>query len=866
MQTPFGDPVTVVGTARPRLSWRYASAQPGWEQRGIEVQLTRADGSITSIHLAGEDQALVAWPFDALNSRARVAVRIRACADTATAPESEWSTPAYVEAALLEAGDWNAQWITPSAGAESTDPAPVLGTRIDVGEGLVDARLRITALGIVVARINGALVSTDHFAPGWSSYDHRLRYQSYDVTALLHAGENDFQALLGNGWYRGRIASFSLHRGHPYGERLALLAQLELTFADGSRQIIGSDSSWRAGSSGVLVNDFYDGQTTDLRVPLCRRPTGAVETLPPLDVDLVAPVAPPVRETQRVAAVSTTRTADGRLLIDFGQNVVGWVRMRVRGEAGQRIVVRHAEVLEKDELSLRPLRSAKVTDTYILSGADGTGDGDRAGELLEPNLVFHGFRYVDITGLGADSQNDGVQSDDPQTTRSALLSIEAVVLGSALERTGWFASSNPDLNQLHQNVVWGMRGNFLDVPTDCPQRDERLGWTGDIQVFAPTATDLFDVSGFLSSWLADLAADQLPDGTVSAVVPRVFLEEKPLAGWGDASIIVPWALYEAYGDRGVLERQYSSMTRWHARVTTAASADHLWVGGDQLGDWLDPLAPPDAPAEAQADPDVVATAYYARSTDLLARAAAVLGRHAEAEQYASLAMSIRAAFNREFVSPHGIVRSDCQTVYALAIRWKLIADPNVLALAGRRMRELVDERNYTVATGFLGTPAILDALTDAGQLDAAYAMVQGHEHPSWLYSVDLGATTIWERWDSILPDGSVNPGEMTSFNHYAFGAVADWMHRVIGGLTATSPGYREVTIAPRVGGDLTSASVSHLSPYGLIAADWTLNGGVFGLAVTVPVGVRALVVLPSGESHYVLHGEHVFTTEVELRA
>ncbi|GGF37732.1 alpha-L-rhamnosidase [Subtercola lobariae] len=787
--------------------------------------------------------------------------------------DSAWSAPAYVEAALLEPGDWSAQWITPATGGGIFDPAPVLGTRFDVSDGLVDARLRITALGIFEARINGALVSEDHFAPGWSSYDHRLRYQNYDVTALLQPGENDLEALLGNGWYRGRIASFSLHRGHPYGEKLALLAQLELTFADGRRETIGSDGGWSAGGSRVLANDFYDGQTTDLHLPVRPARDGAVTVVPSPGVELVAPVAPAVRETQTVPAVSTTLTASGRLLVDFGQNVVGWVRLRVRGEAGQRVSVRHAEVLENGELSLRPLRSAKVTDTYILAG---TGDAGAAwdaaggvagvagaagaagvasvaaelGELLEPNLVFHGFRYIDIDGLNA--------AEDPATE---LLSVEAVVLGSDLERTGWFETSSVELNQLHQNVVWGMRGNFLDVPTDCPQRDERLGWTGDIQVFAPTATSLFDVSGFLSSWLADLAADQLPDGTVPAVIPRVFLEEKPLAGWGDAAVIVPWALYEAYGDRAILERQYPSMTRWHDRVT-ADTTDNLWLGGDQLGDWLDPLAPPDAPAKAQADPDVVASAYYARSIDLLARVAAVLGRHDEAERYERLATGIRAAFNREFVSPEGIVRSDCQTVYALAIRWRLITDADVLALAGQRLRELVDERNFTVATGFLGTPVILDALLDAGQLDAAYAMVLGHEHPSWLYSVDLGATTVWERWDSLLPDGSVNPGEMTSFNHYAFGAVADWMHRVIGGLTPTSPGYRDVSIAPRLGGDLTSASISHLSPFGLIAADWCLNGGVFALALTVPVGVTAAVTLPSGEHHRVTHGEHVFTCDV----
>jgi alpha-L-rhamnosidase len=832
-----GSSAILVGTGSPRLSWRYESTDAGWRQNSRELEVTRADGSVERARAEGDEQVLVAWPFAELRSRERVSVRVRGASGECWTP---WSDPAVIEAGLLLSEDWSASWVTPVAGADIEDPAPVIGTAFDVAPGLVSARLYLSALGIVVARINGTRVSEDHFAPGWTSYEHRIRYQGYDVVSQLREGRNSIAALLGNGWYRGRISSFRLHRGRPYGDRLALLAQLELRYADGRVERIETDDGWAAAPSRVLENDFYDGQLTDLSLPVRPELGGAVEALPAPSAILVAPEAPPVRAVESLPAVSVTSSPSGRLLVDFGQNLVGWVRLRVRGRRGDEVVVRHAEVLENGELSLRPLRTAKVTDRYLLAGS-----GE---EVLEPELVFHGFRYAEVSG---------VDDLDPADA-------EAVVLGSDLERTGWFSSSDPALDRLHENVVWGMRGNFLDLPTDCPQRDERLGWTGDIQVFAPTASTLFDVSGFLSSWLGDLAADQLPDGTVPAVVPRVFREEQPLAGWGDAAVIVPWVLYERFGDAGILARQYDSMRRWIERVTELAGPTHLWSDGEQLGDWLDPLAPPDAPAKAQADPAVVATAYYARSTELLSRAAAVLGHDADAERYGDLAEAIRVAFRAGYVSPAGIIHSDCQTVYALALHWNLVEDADIRSLAGARLAELVTEQGYTVATGFLGTPVILDALADSGDYGDAYRMLLARDNPSWLYAVDMGATTVWERWDSMLPDGSVNPGEMTSFNHYAFGAVADWMHRKIAGLQPSAPGYREVVIAPSLGGGLSRAGARHLSPYGEIAVEWESRDGSFELKVGIPVGVTARVELPDGRVlREVGHGAHHYAGAVD---
>lgn len=829
-----GTGVTVVAVPCPRLSWRIASAPAKWRQAGAELALRRPDGLEEVVTLAGDDQILVDWPFLPLASRDRVQVRVRVCGDAGWSAWGPWSG---AEATLLLASDWVASWIAPAGGGALSEPAPMIGTTFEVGQGLRSARLHITALGLVDPVLNGSRVSADRFVPGWTTYDKLVRFRTYDVTAALRAGDNRFETALGNGWYRGRIASLPIHRGAVYGERLGLLAQFDFEYDDGRRMTVASGEDWRWAPTGILENDFYDGQHTDLRVSQHPALDRRVEALQPSVGRIEAAVAPPVRELRIVKPVQST-VADGRQLVDFGTNLVGWVRLHVDGlPAGAVVTVRHAEVLEQGQLATRPLRSALATDSYIVSGVPK--------ERLEPAFTYHGFRFAEVSGIPA----------------GAKLSIEAVVLGSALTRTGWFSSSSEDLNKLHRNVVNSMAGNFLDIPTDCPQRDERLGWTGDIQVFAPTASTLFDVSSFLDGWLESLAIDQLADGTVPAVVPRVFREETALAGWGDAAVIVPWVLFERYGDEEVLRRQYPSMSAWVHRVMSLAGRQLIWSGEGQLGDWLDPIAPPDDPGAAQADPAVVATACFFHSVDLLARTADALGLSDDARRYGRLAAQIRLAFCAEFVGSNGRVRSDCQTVYALAITWGLILDPDVRAGAAARLVELVEAQGHTVATGFIGTPLVLHALTLAGRTDVAYEMLTAHERPSWLYAVDHGATTIWERWDSLLPDGSVNSGTMTSFNHYAFGAVANWMHRTIGGITSLAPGSRIVRVAPIPGAGLKEASLRHDSPYGPIQVRWTLRLERFRMTVEIPVGVTAEVSLPDGtDAGTVGHGRHEFTT------
>lgn len=832
-----------MGTPLPRLSWSVRATDPAWTQEAYELELTEADGTVRTERVVSSEQVLVPWPFAPLKSRDRVSVRVRAASG---GQWTEISEPVRIEAGLLEEKDWTARFISPSNLGGQDQPAPLLFSQATVRPGLTSARLYVTAKGCYTFSINGQRVGDEVLAPGWTSYHHRLRYQTHDVTGLLAEGRNDLRALLGNGWHRGYLG-WDGNRNH-YGNRLALLAQLELHYADGTTETVGTDGTWQAVNSSILSDDLYAGERTDLRIS--NSPAGkdadTVDVLDGTPNHLVSPEGPPMRITEELRPKEIFRSPEGRLLIDFGQNLVGWVRLTVRGAAaGDEIIIRHAEVLERGELGVWPLRTARATDSYLLSGA--------AEEVLEPTFTFHGFRYAEITGAGNVDDGD----------------VTAVVIGSDLRRTGWFECSDPDLNKLHENVVWGMRGNFLDVPVDCPQRDERLGWTGDIQVFSPTASYLFDTSGFLASWLKDLAADQYPDGTVPYVVPDMFRtpDLAPAAAWGDAATVVPWVLHERFGDLDVLRRQYPSMKGWVDKIASLAGGNHLWEGGFQFGDWLDPTAPPEHPENAQADPDVIATAYLIRSARILAATAALLGKDKDAARYRALAEASRTAFNREYVTCSGRVLSDCQTVYSLVLLWDLLETDAQRTNASRRLAELVRGAGFKVSTGFVGTPLILDALTRSGAVDLAYRMILEKGNPSWLYPVTMGATTIWERWDSMLPDGSINPGDMTSFNHYALGAVAEWMHRTIAGLAPAAPGYRKIHIKPQPGSHLTHASATHVSPYGTVAVAWTVREGTFALEARIPVGTTAEVWLPgAGQPVIAGHGTHRWQTDITTAA
>jgi alpha-L-rhamnosidase len=742
---------------------------------------------------------------------------------------------------------WSALPISPN---DDFDGAPLLRTEFVMEEGhgsVARATLHATAHGIFEAYLNGQPVSDDVLSPGWSSYEWRLRYRSYDVTSLVKP-RSVLGVALGNGWFRGRLG-WGGGRAH-YGEELAALAQLEIEFADGHRQMIITDEGWMAGPSAVVSNDLYDGETIDARrdSEAWLQPgfsndgwTGVHRAN--IDFSTLAPyIGPPTRRQEELQPIKIWTSPAGKTLVDFGQNLVGWLRLNVSGSAGTMITVRHAEVLEHNELGIRPLRTAEATDRFILSGGD---------DVFEPTFTFHGFRYIDVDGWPG------------QLTRDA---ITAVVVSSELQRIGEFECSDDLLNQLHRNVVWGTRGNFLDVPTDCPQRDERLGWTGDIAVFAPTAAYLFDVEDFLRDWLVDLAAEQrAANGMVPFVVPDVLKYiERPAhrpdpestAIWSDAAVWVPWALWQAYGNVQVLSDQFDSMVAHVHRVESLLSPTGLWDTGFQFGDWLDPTAPPDEPAAAKADKGVVATACLYRDARILTDIAELLGRSEEAAEFTALAERTRAAFNDHYVNDDGTIHSDAQTAYTLAIAFGLL-DEQTEELAGKRLAELVAESGYRIQTGFAGTPYIMDALSATGHFDEAYRLLLQREVPSWLYSVTMGATTIWERWDSMLPDGTINPGQMTSFNHYALGAVADWMHRKIGGIAPLEAGYSKVLIAPHPGGGIHWARSSLETRRGKISVSWSQeDNGPIDLDIAIPDGATAVVELPGAEAQELGSGQH----------
>ena len=817
------DPIGI-GTPTPRLSWRIdatdgesAVLQKAWE---LEV----GEGDVVIFHsgrVSTRDQQ-VTYSGPALGSRAKRWWRVRA---TTTHGETDWSEPATFEIGLLEPADWSAEMI----GAAVATPVVRFDTTF-VTEAAGAARVYTTAHGFLSLHINGSDVSDECFAPGWTSYHRRLAVRTYDVTHLVHIGTNRIEAVVAPGWFSGQFGLNEPTQGY-WGQHVGACVQLEI---DG-QVVAATDESWEASATPWLDAEIYHGETYDARRSHERRDVTPVKIV---DVDrsvFVAPPVPGVRRTQTLVPVSRV-TFDGVEQLDFGQNLVGVLRITVRGaRPGAEIVVRHAEVLGPDgRLFTQPLRTARATDTYIARGDDV--------ETYEPRFTFHGFRYAEIDTAGAD------------------IGVEAVVMHSDLERTGTFECSDGLINRLYENVVWGWRGNSVSVPTDCPQRDERLGWTGDAQVFSPTASFLYDAQAFWENWLADLAADQREDGCVPPVIPDMnFRIGDGAAGWGDAAAVVPMTTYEAFGDTTVLERSIDSMIAWNDYVFSRLDDELCWRRDFQFGDWLDPDAPTAEPWKAKAKFDVVATAYAVRSSDLVARALETLGR--DASPYEQRAANIRDAWYRTFDDAALTTQTGC----ALALEFDLVP-AEARARYGDALVALVRDAGTHLSTGFLGTPLLLPALTATGHLDVAYDVLQQRTCPSWLYQVIAGGTTIWERWDALREDGSV-PTEglggvgrgMVSFNHYAYGAVADWLHRTVAGIAPADPGYRHVLVEPKPGGGLTHARASLNSRYGTIATAWRIEDDRFVLDVTIPPNATATVNLPSGTSHDITSGDHTFS-------
>ena len=716
-----------------------------------------------------------------------------------------------------------------SAHEQSTPDAPAVYFRKEfvVEPGLVSATLKITALGIVVPSLNGVRLGDEVLAPGWTSYANRLLVSSHDLSGLVTVGSNALGAVVGEGWAVGPL-SWELTR-EIWADRPALWVRLELTYEDRT-VIVGSDESFRVGTGAVRANGIYAGEDYDARLEPVGwdspdfddtgwTPAQSFEwDLATLEED----VPPPIRRIEEIAPVSITSSPAGATIVDFGQILSGWVRLSVTGEAGTTVTLRHAELLNPaGEPEYETLRLAAATDRYTLRGGPE--------ESWQPEFTFHGFRYVEVDGW------PGTLTED---------ALRAVVVHSDMAPTGWFETSDPLVSKLHQNTVWSMRGNFVGVPTDCPQRDERLGWTGDINAFAPTAAFLYDVRGVLGSWLKDLAAEQKQAGTVPWVVPTVLAAPStPTALWSDVAVSLPWILFQEYGDLDILRASYRSMVSFIDEVEDVLDEDGLWGSGFQFGDWLDPDAPHSNPSDGKTDRYLVASAYLVKTTREMAETAGLLGEVEDERRFRTLHDRVTTAFRREFIAESGRLVNESATAYALAISFGIL-DDGQKQRAGDRLAAIVAKSGYRISTGFAGTPLLTDALTVTGHLDEAYLLLRQTEAPSFLYPVTMGATTVWERWDAVLPDGSLNSTGMTSLNHYALGAVADWLHRVVGGLQRTEPGWRRFRAAPQPGGELTWARTAHETPHGRAEIEWRVEDGEVSVELTVPEGTRATVVLP----------------------
>lgn len=780
-------------------------------------------------------------PYDgpALHSRQRYywTVRVRCEEDGAI---SDWAEPVFWETGLLSTDDWSAQWIQTDliGGKRTSAPAPYLRSAFTLSHKPRKARLYITALGLYDCEINGQSVTNDVFLPGWTDYDKRLQVQTHDVTALLNTGRNAIGVILGDGWYCG----FVNHADRQFhGLRPALLAQLEIELIDGSVQRIVSDEKWSYSSGPILESDLLMGESYDARLELGAWSSPgyddthwrSVSTLPSPKLTLQSSASPRVRRQELLPALKPVQYSKDwkgwqKRIYDLGQNIAGRVRITVRGQSGSYFQLRHAEMLDaQGNVYTENLRTARSTDSYVCRGNEV--------ETWEPRFTFHGFRYVEIT------------SSD---TQAEVLKVEGIVLHTEMEATGHFECSNPLLNQLFQNIKWGMKGNFLEVPTDCPQRDERQGWTGDAQVFIPTACFLHDVRGFFGKWALDLADGQGPNGEITAWAPHVNTNHDSGPAWSDAAIICPWEIYRHYGDRQILEQNYPTMQRFLEFIKKHRCRDGIrshpevdkWGGH---GDWL--ALDGSSNWEGNTPKDLIGTAFLAHDLDLISRIARILNRPEDAAAYVRWRQETIRAFQRRFVTHDGLVVGQTQTAYVLALKFDLLPDA-LRPIAARELVRNIEKRNWHLSTGFVGTPHLCQVLEDSGHLDVAYRLLEQETFPSWLFPVKNGATTIWERWDGWTPDKGFQDAAMNSFNHYAYGAVGAWMVRSVAGLAIdeASPGGSRIIFRPRPGGTITRAAAKWHSPRGRVEIRWELKDGRLSLSFSLPAYAVGSLDLPSG--------------------
>jgi alpha-L-rhamnosidase len=822
-----------IDAPNPRFSWQLQSSKRNVVQTAYECRVMQGKTIVwNSGKTASEQSVMIPYAGAALQSGKQYNWQVKVWDNYGAA--SAWSNADF-KMGLLNAADWKAKWMEAGFAEDSINrPAQYFRKPFSVTKKIKNATAYITAHGMYEAQINGKRVGDYYLTPGWTSYNNRLQYQVYDVTGLLSNGNNAVGVVAANGWYRGYLAWDN--NKNVYGKKTGILFQLQIEYSDGTTETITSDESWKSSYGAIRYSEIYNGEIDDAReekkdwsaVNFNDSDWAAVKIGAADKAHLVATYNELIKKQEQFKPLKIFKTPKGELVADFGQNLVGWVQLKVTGKSGDKINIYHTEVLDKaGNFYTENLRAARQQNTYILKGG--------VEEFFEPHFTFQGFRYIKVEGFPGEIKPEN---------------ITAVALYSDMKPTGTFTSSNTLINQLQHNIQWGQRGNFLDVPTDCPQRDERLGWTGDAQAFSRTATFNFGVNNFFAKWMKDVALDQQPDGSVPFVVPNVLGPNAGgSTGWADAATIIPWNVYLAYGDKQILQDQYPSMKAWVSYMEKA-SKNYLWNTGFHFGDWLfyRPFDDNDG-RSAVTDKYFIAQCFFAYSTQILLNTATVLGKTNDINYYKDLLQKVKGAFINEYVTPNGKLVSGTQTAYVLALHFDMLPEA-MRKPAADKLAENIKSYGNHLTTGFLGTPYICHVLSRFGYTDIAYKLLLQETYPSWLYPVKMGATTIWERWDGIKPDSTFQVPSMNSFNHYSYGAIGDWMYRVMAGLDTYEDGvgYKHIKIQPHIGGGFTNVAASLQTNYGKVSNAWKIATGKMVFDVEIPANTTATVYVPAANA------------------
>ena len=816
---------------QPRFSWQLNADKRNTMQTAYELKVVTGKSTVWNSNKTNSDQSVhIIYTGGPLASGKKYSWQVRVWDNYGNV--SVWSEPATFQMALLNSNDWKANWIEPGFVEDSVyRPTPLFRKEFKTAKKIQSATAYITAHGMYEGYINGKRIGDLYLTPGWTSYNKRLQYQTYDVTGLLNSGGNVIAMGLGSGWYRGHLAWDE--NKNIYGKDIALLFQLDIVYSDGSKESIVSDHSWKSTTGSITYSEIYNGEIIDSRKQRTGwRMTGyddskwsGVKLSNYNKSILVANENEPIKKHETFKPVKIFTTPKGEKVIDFGQNLVGWVMLTAKGNAGDTITISHAEVLDKyGNFYTENLRAAKAQAQYVLKG-----EGD---EFFEPHFTFFGFRYIRVENYPGELKPEN---------------FTAVALYSDMKPTGTFSSSNPLIDQLQHNIQWGQRGNFLDVPTDCPQRDERLGWTGDAQVFSRTASFNFGVNNFFSKWLKDISADQYSSGSVPFVIPNVLGPNSGgSTGWADVCTIIPWNMYLAYGDKKILENQYNSMKTWVGYMEKNSRND-LWNTGFHFGDWLffRPFDDNDG-RSAVTDKYLIAQCFFSHSTQLVINTAKVLNKKEDENYYNDLQKRIKTAFLKEYVTASGRLISGTQTAYVLALNFDMLPE-ELRKQAAEKLVQNIKSYGTHLTTGFLGTPYLCHVLTRFGYTDVAYELLLQETYPSWLYPVKMGATTIWERWNGIRTDSTFEPASMNSFNHYAYGAIGDWMYRDVTGIDTDveGVGYKKIKIQPHIGKGLSNAAASLQTYYGIVSSSWKKEFAQTVLDIEIPANTMATVYIPA---------------------